>query len=761
MAENPDPDAPSSEVNDSVLAWALRRRHGWCVPTFYSLSGIYMNLRSEGEDCSEPIVMGDHKWAEVGHLERKVRQRRDTQQAIRTRLSKSVTCSVTRLKGVLTGFFPVILWLPKYDLKEYIWGDIMSGLIVGIILVPQAIAYCLLAGLEPLYGLYTSFFANIIYFLMGTSRHVSVGIFSLMSLMVGQVVDRELFLAGFDMGEDSKLGPPALNDVWNESDAPIFNNMTLGLYELECGKECYAIGVATALTFIAGVYQVLMALLRLGFVSMYLSDSMLDGFATGASITILTVQVKYLLGLKIPRHHGYGTVIVTWINIFKAIHKTNLCDMITSAICIAVLVSGKELQDRFKNRLKIPLPTELVVVVVATLVSHFADLNGQYSSSISGPIPTGFIPPKVPSFELMSKVALDAIPLAVISFAFTVSLSEMFAKKNGYTVRPNQEMLAIGFCNIIPSFFHSFTTSAALAKTMVKDSTGCKTQVSSMVSALVVLLVLLVFAPLFYALQKCVLACIIIVSLRGALRKFRDVPKQWRMNKADAVVWIVTMSASASLSVELGLLVGVVFSMLSVVFQIQNLKVTLLGQIRDTNHYENFEEYSDLLTVPKIKIVRFQAPLYYANKDYVLKSLYKVVDLEPFLEISKMKKAEKKTKALAANKAGENSLERTSGDVSISLVSRELDFHTLILDCSSMPFIDTSGMLTLKGLVKDCGELGVRVILACCQPSVIDALKRGSFFGAADKDIHSLFFHTVHSAVLFAQAKVKDGDSTV
>ncbi|XP_048876325.1 sulfate anion transporter 1 isoform X1 [Brienomyrus brachyistius] len=713
----------------------------------------------DAERQSFPEVMADQNLVEVVHLESRVRRRRDPKQAIRAKLGQSLSCSTARLKRVLTDFFPVVVWLPKYKLKEYVWGDVMSGLIVGIILVPQAIAYCLLAGLEPIYGLYTSFFANIIYFFLGTSKHVSVGIFSLMSLMVGQVVDRELFLAGFDMNEDSQSGPVG---SWNDTGASTADNLTLGIYSSECGKECYAISVAVALTFLAGVYQVLMALLQLGFVSVYLSAPMLDGFATGASVTILTVQAKYLLGLKIPRHQGYGTVIVTWISIFKSIHQTNLCDMITSVICIAVLVAGKELQDRFKDRLKIPLPTELVVVAVATLVSHFADLNGQYNSSISGAIPTGFIPPKVPSFKLMPRVAFDAIPLAVISFAFTVSLSEMFAKKNGYTVRPNQEMLAIGFCNIIPSFFHCFTTSAALAKTMVKDSTGCQTQVSSIVSAFVVLLILLVFAPLFYSLQKCVLACIIIVSLRGALRKFRDVPRQWRVNRVDATVWMVTMSASALLSVELGLLVGLVFSMLCVIVRTQNPRVTLLGQIPNTSHYEDIKEYSDLLTLPKVKIFRFQAPLYYANKEFFLKSLYKAVDLEPFLELTKMKKAEKKMKALANKQAERKSSNKTNGDIALGLVSRELAFHTLVLDCSSIPFIDTTGMLTLKGVVKDYNGVGVQVVLACCNPTVIDSLKRGSFFGAADKDIHNLFFHTVHSAVLSAQDRATAvGDSSV
>lgn len=488
-----------------------------------------------------------------------------------------------------------------------------------------------------------------------------------------------------------------------------------------------------------------MAVLRLGFVSVYLSAPMLDGFATGASCTILTVQVKYLVGLKIPRHQGYGTVVVTWINIFKNIHKTNFCDMITSAICITVLLMGKELQNRYKDRLKIPLPTELVVVILAIVISHFADLNGQYNSSISGTIPTGFIPPKIPSFELIPRVAIDAIPLAVISFAFTVSLSEMFAKKHGYTVRPNQEMLAIGFCNIIPSFFHCFGTSAALAKTMVKDSTGCRTQVSSMVSAFVVLLVLLFLAPYFYSLQKCILACIIIVSLRGALQKFTDFPRLWRLSRIDAFVWMVTMCSSALISVEIGLVIGVVFSMLCILAQTQHPKASLMGQIENTNHYEDMDDYDHLVVNPKVKIFRFQAPLYYANKTVFLKSLFQAVGLEPFLEKNRRRKLEKKAKLRTAKKT-----DNENGDVSLSLIASEVDFHTIILDCSSVSFIDTTAITTLKGLIKEYKEVGVNVILACCNTTVLDSLRRSSFFGSDDEEMHTRSFHSLHSAVFFA-----------
>ncbi|KAL7377163.1 hypothetical protein ABVT39_023005 [Epinephelus coioides] len=560
-----------------------------------------------------------------------------------------------------------------------------------------------------------------------------------------------MFLAGFDLNEDSTASGP---DVFN---ATLGTNLTADTFHsvelmgMQCGKECYSIAIAAALTFLAGIYQVLMAVFRLGFVSVYLSAPMLDGFATGASFTILTVQAKYLLGLKIPRHQGYGTVAVTWFNIFANIHKTNVCDLITSAICISVLVAGKEIQERYKDRLKIPLPTELVVVAGATLASHFGQLNSQYGTSVSGHIPTGFIPPQVPSFSLMPQLALDAIPLAVISFAFTVSLSEMFAKKNGYTVRPNQEMLAIGFCNIIPSFFHCFTTSAALAKTMVKDSTGCQTQVSSLISALVVLLVLLFFAPFFYSLQKCVLACIIIVSLRGALRKFKDVPAKWRDSRSDAIVWLVAMSATALISVEMGLLVGVVFSMICVIFKTQNPKMSLLGRANDTDLYEDIEEYKNLVPPPRVHVFRFQAPLYYANKDAFLRSLYKGVGVEPFLELTKRRKAEKKAKEMSLKQAKVNG-DKINGEVVLGLIQRELDFHTIVLDCSAIPFIDSTGMATFKGLVKEYKEIGVNVLFTNCNTSVIDTLQEGKFFGKNDEDMSSLLFHTVHAAVLHANS---------
>ncbi|XP_027692289.1 sulfate anion transporter 1 [Vombatus ursinus] len=690
-------------------------------------------------------------------IQRQAPTQKSLREMAKAKLRRSCSLTPARLKDSVLGFFPVTVWLPKYRFREYIVGDIMSGLVIGVILVPQAIAYSLLAGLKPIYSLYTSFFANIIYFLMGTSRHVSVGIFSLLCLMVGQVVDRELQLAGFDLNEDiSPDSRNGSNETFPASDLPLGNTGP------ECGKECYAISIATALTFLAGVYQVLMGLFRLGFVSTYLSQPLLDGFATGASLTILTSQVKYLFGIKIPRHQGYGMFLATWVNMIRNLPQANVCDVITSVICLTVLVAAKELADRYKNKTKIPLPTELIVIVTATLVSHFGNLHEHYGSSISGDIPTGFIPPKAPNFGLMHRVALDAVPIAIIGFAFTVSLSEMFAKNYGYPIKANQEMFAVGFCNIIPSFFHSFTTSAALAKSLVKTSTGCHTQVSSVVSAIVVLLVLLFLAPLFYSLQKSVLACIIIVSLKGALWKCRDVPKQYRVNKTDALVWGVTMASCALISTEIGLLVGILFSMFCVVGRTQHPRVALLGQIENTIFYEDSKQYDNLLPVPKIKIFRFEAPLYYANKDFFLKSLYKMTGLDPTLEAAKRKECER-GKTTTDERHVEKGVIRELGqaDTTCHLVPKQSEFHTIIIDCSSVLFLDTAGISTLKNVRKDYRAMNIAILLTGCNPSVRDSLKRGGYFGNDDSSMKELLFYSVHGAVQFVRAKEQTMDSTV
>lgn len=180
-------------------------------------------------------------------------------------------------------------------------------------------------------------------------------------------------------------------------------------------------------------------------------------------------------------------------------------------------------------------------------------------------------------------------------------------------------------------------------------------------------------------------------------------------------------------------------------------QVSLLGRASNSDLYEDMEEYKDLTPPPRVQVFRFQAPLYFANKDSFLKSLYKAVGVEPFLEMTKRRKAEKKAKEMSSKQAKANG-DKTNGEVVVGLVQRELEFHTIVLDCSAIPFIDSTGMATFKGLVKEYKEIGVSVLLASCNTSVIDTLQKGQFFGKNDKDMSSLLFHTVHTAVLYANS---------
>ncbi|XP_070769512.1 sulfate transporter [Enoplosus armatus] len=710
-------------------------------------------MMTHGDHCSAEDGAESDQQQQPLILERVEKETAKSWQSVVSHgLKKHCLCTPKKAKSKILGFAPILKWLPRYQLREWLLGDVMSGLIVGILLVPQSIAYSLLASQDPIYGLYTSFFSSIIYAVLGTSKHISVGIFGVLCLLVGQVVDRELALAGYlteSSGISSNNSVILLAGQGNDS------------VGVECDRSCYAITVGATVTFTAGVYQVLMGIFQVGFVSVYLSDSLLSGFATGASLTILTSQFKHLLGLKIPRPQGWFTLFKTWYSLLINLGNTNICDLVTSLVCLLVLIPTKELNDRFKAKLKAPIPFELFVVIIATLASHFGHFNTDYGSGVAGDIPTGFLPPQLPMWTLIPNVAVDAFSIAIVGFAITVSLSEMFAKKHGYTVDANQEMYAIGFCNILPSFFRCFTTSAALTKTLVKESTGCQTQVSGLVSALVLLLVLLVIAPLFYSLQKCVLAVIIVVNLRGALRKFTDIPRMWRVNRVDTSIWVITMATSALVNTELGLLVGVLVSAFCVLGRTQRAQVLELGRATTREHYEDLSSYRGLQTHPGVTVFRYEAPVYYANQSLFKKSLYRCVGLDPVKEKTQRMKFKKKNKQ-QGEVAGVPNLkseekeaavkeEEIEAGVTVTLMlNKKSSLRSLVIDCSAILFLDTAGVNALKEVRKDYGELGIKVVLAQCNASVLDDLERGGYY--PDGGEKNIIFFTIADAVRYIQS---------
>ncbi|NXF99305.1 S26A2 protein, partial [Sakesphorus luctuosus] len=627
------------------------------------------------------------------------------------------TCNHQTIITFLCRLFPVLDWLPHYNIKTQLPGDIISGLLVGIVTIPQSVSYSLLASQDPIYGIYTNFFCNIIYVAMATSRHNCVGSFGVLCLMVGQCVNRHLQLAGYGGGSASLLG-----------NATSASNGTGA-----CDRSCYAITVALSLSFLVGLYQILLGVLQLGFLAVYLSEPLLGGFVTGSSLTIITSQMKYLLGLKIPRHEGVGSFILTWVDLFRYIQNTNICDLVTSLVALAIIVPVKEINDWYKEKMKAPFPIELLVVIVATVISHYFNFEERYNSAVCGDIPTGFRKPTLPDVSLFSSLAVDALPIAVIGFAMTVSLAEIFGKKHGYTVRANQEMIAIGMCNLIPSFFYCFASSAALTKTLLKESTGTQTQVSGLVTSLVLLLVLLWISPLFYSLQTSILGVVTIVNLRGGLRKFRDTPQMWRISKLDTLVWWVTMLSSTLITTEIGLLVGICFALLCIIFRTQRPRATLLGRVSSTDIYEDQSTYKQLSSITNVKIFRFESSLYYANKDYFRTVLYQKTGVNPVPLAAEHQRVGVQANTETGNsksilgtgfdclKEAKKRTEKCPADA----CPPSIDMHTLILDCGAMQFIDTVGLSVLKETYHDYKKIGVQVLLANCNPSIRHQLREG------------------------------------
>lgn len=215
------------------------------------------------------------------------------------------------------------------------------------------------------------------------------------------------------------------------------------------------------------------------------------------------------------------------------------------------------------------------------------------------------------------------------------------------------------------------------------------------------------------------LAVIILVNLRGALRKFADVPGMWRTNRADATVWLATMATSALVNTELGLLAGTVVSVLCVLGRTQRARVRELGRAAGRERYEDLACYRGLRTHAGVAVLRYEAPVYYANQSLFKKSLYRSLGVDPAEERSRRVRFEKK------NPEGK---ECAGGDASVSMVAPPAGRRGVVLDCSAVLFLDSAGVEALKEVRKDYRELGITVVLAQCSPSVLDDLDRGGFF---------------------------------
>uniref|UniRef100_A0A673K611 Prestin-like n=1 Tax=Sinocyclocheilus rhinocerous TaxID=307959 RepID=A0A673K611_9TELE len=404
----------------------------------------------------------------------------------------------------------------------------------------------------------------------------------------------------------------------------------------------------------------------------------------------------------------------------------------------------KDLNERFKKKLPIPIPGEIIVVIVSTGISYGMVMSENYGVEVVGKIPTGLLPPKIPDFSVFPSLFPDAFTIAVVGFSIAISLAKIFALKHGYSVDGNQELIALGLCNFMSSFFHTFAVTASMSRSLVQESTGGHTEIAGLLASLLVLLVVVAIGFVFQPLPTTVLAAIIMVNLLGMFKQMKDIPALWRTSKIELAIWLVSFFASVLLGLDYGLVVAMSFAILTVIYRTQCPKNALLGQIPDTGLYFDVDEYEEAEECSGIKIFQSNTSMYFANSDLYVSALKAKTGIDPaklLLGVTHevVAGAKKQMDHVYTNgQMTENHTESESEDD--FFLQRLTPIHTIILDFTPVNFIDSVGAKTIKSIL-------VRpFICLCCAGTLLSDLRTLKFF--FEPVTPDLIFPTIHDAVL-------------
>lgn len=624
--------------------------------------------------------------------------------------------SPTNFARTIVSFLPILNWLPRYELKTNLLHDVIGGLTVGIMHVPQGIAYALLAGVDPVVGLYTSFFPVLMYMFFGTSRHCSTGTFAVVALMAGKAVHR---LTGTTASDS--VSAALTNLTSSEPSAPT------------------AVQVASALTMLIGIIQVLVATCGLDFVTTYFSDELVAGFTTGASLHVFVTQFKDILGLKgLPNREGLANAILKVYDLFANITRTNLVTLGLSALTILMILLGKHVLNPFvKKRLRcpIPLPMELIAVIAGTLISQFAHLKDNFNVPTVGLIPSGLPPPALPHFDLFPSLVVDAISISAVVMAIHVSLAKVLAKKYQYEIDSNQEFYAMGFSSVLSGFFPVFPQSCSISRTMVSASAGTRTLLNSIFSSLFILIVVQFSGSLLQPLPNCVLAAIIVAALLGMFRKFKQLIRLWQLSKIDFCIWVVAFVATVATDVMPGLVTAIVFALFTTVIREQWPRWHILANISGTYDFRDVERYRHIYFFNSVCVLRFDSPLLFTNVERFRKIVENVAaDWDGLKCCGKLERRQ--------FVIGEQNEKDT---VNVSSENRR---KYLIIDCSGFAYVDMMGVNSLKEIFEDMRKKNICVSFAAAKAPVRELFEASGLYAAVAK---TNFYPTIYDAIAFAQ----------
>ena len=563
---------------------------------------------------------------------------------------------MTSLRNVL----PLFSQLSGYG-RDELRGDLSAGLTVGVMLIPQGMAYALIAGLSPIYGLYASLVPLVVYAVFGTSRQLAVGPVAMVSLLVAAAV------------------------------API----------AEGSPQLY-VGLAVLLSLMVGVLQFGLGVARFGFLVNFLSHPVLSGFTSAAALIIGLSQLKHLLGIDLPRSNFIHEILWTAAGRLGEVHPLTLLLGLGS---IALLVGL-----RWWRR---SLPGALVAVVLTTVVVWALGLDEQ-GVAIVGSVPGGLPPLSMPPLDwgYARQLAPSALAIGLVGFMESIAVAKVYAGRHRYEVDANQELIGLGLANIAGAFVSAYPTTGGFSRTAVNDEAGARTNLAAIVSAGIIALTLLFLTPLFYYLPKAVLAAIIMVAVAG-LVDWDEARYLWRVDRRDFGLMALTFVATLTLGIEQGILVGVVVSLIVIVYESSTPHTAVMGRLPDTETYRNLKRNPEAMTRSHVVVLRMDANLSFANVS-------------------------------------------TFQDLVLDLDVNDPALEAIVIDMYPVNQIDSTATHTLRDVIETCRRGGVRLYLAGVKGPVKDVLDAA---GLSDDLGEERFFLEVHDAVEAAEAAVEDDES--
>ena len=492
----------------------------------------------------------------------------------------------------LRRYLPILDWGLNYR-SENLVGDLMAGTIVAIVLIPQGMAYAMLAGLPPQVGLYASMVPMVLYTIFGTSRALSVGPVAIDSLLVA------VGLAPF-----AALGSPDY------------------------------IALALLLALMVGLIEISMGLLRLGFVVNFLSHAVIVGFTNAAVLVIGASQFKHLLGVSIPQSEGFADTVH---NLIKAAPGTNGVTLGLGLASIAGLLFFSNVLPKLLKQRGVPTgwitplsrSGPLVVVGGSIVLVAALGLHDRFGVAVVGDIPRGLPSLSAPPFSIAQAQALlpTAFVISFVAFMESISVAKSLASKRRQRIDPNQELLGLGAANLGAAFTGGYPITGGVSRSVVNFTAGANTGLSALVTASLIALVVAFFTPLLYSLPLATLAAVIFVAV-SKLLDFQSIQRLWRVARMDAVTAVITFWAVLLIDNQTGILVGLAASIAFYLWRTSRPHMAEVGRVGNTEHFRNIKRH-EVQTDESVLAIRIDESLYFANTKYLEDYLMQAVANHP------------------------------------------------------------------------------------------------------------------------------------